>query len=1191
MAAEDRDVLFRIGFTEHPGANQVLGNLADEVTRIQKLAEEGGGKLGAGVSKAISEVGAEASAVAEATSLAGDSSEGMAVKLSKARSEALGMADAMGAVSSQAEKVDSVGIEAINRHLSDAASATRAVAEEGVFMASSWRSVSEEVHLANAHLTRAAESGAEAADSVTLVGDNVDVLKTASDEAAGFADNMSKVEENSRKAGNETKEAASEITKMSIALSEADQKRNSAGFGGLGRPGSMPSGPSGGGPPDPPDFDPFAAALEDLVERSEVHYERLDFLRQRDGESVSEHQQRVADTFLREVDDVKVYAKNIDGMADGIRGILDGLDGIGSEDVMNSPEIAKTVEESVKVLEQFVKDNEALDARLAKAEEARVAAAVKAAEEVAAAKARETAEIAQASKEVISQYSQIGNEIDRANQQVDSGTRAALASVTTLGQGLGKVARGLTILNVLDEEDSAAILETVGTVQALIDTVGGLTHTVTGAIRGWDGLTKMLTGSKTAKEKEREETELAMKSSKLLQEALKREVLTARQAAKAHEALAKARAGESSKRAAKTAERNAAGFGGLGRPGSHASSPSEDDDGGGAGDNLGTVGDLIGGEAGEAISGLGEQVDSITEGLDGLKELSPRLETSMTKLGKTISNGLTKTMTTFKSGLGKMVTKGGNVFSKLMSSKLGKVVGKAGKSLGKYALSAGAAFKTFAGGTAAAAAGLASAFVAAAAGVAFAATSIWYAFDDSANAVGGYNDVIATAEVSTLNWVGKATGAFDLVGDSAYELAEAAAWQSWNMGVAAAAAESLAMSLDKVTQNAESEIRRNAQKADADVFDQNKGMLKTTEEKISAVDSRISQLTQEKDKRVSERGEIEELEGKSSEAKRKAAVLERKQREDGKLSEDEAAALVGWLEVEAKAEADLAEMKSNYHQEESALDEELLRRQKEKLQLTKQQQSELVAQTKKEVSALEQVIRFRQKEIDKITERGEADKKSYAESRKAAIESAEDRFAAMSKSEQRRAVDLVKDLKSGKIKAEDLRDRDADLLGNVGGDFAKEQLRKRNNANARANGFNEELFGTTEKQDKDFAEREKERVASLMEAEKARQQAIEDMAKKTGKTVEQVESDIREAENRQKETGARVDIIDQREIEVKIESQFEEKIDSINELIVSAIRANQESEAERIREVAEETIRRLQTEDKNKQKQAKQTSK
>jgi len=261
------------------------------------------------------------------------------------------------------------------------------------------------------------------------------------------------------------------------------------------------------------------------------------------------------------------------------------------------------------------------------------------------------------------------------------------------------------------------------------------------------------------------------------------------------------------------------------------------------------------------------------------------------------------------------------------------------------------------------------------------------------------------------------------------------------------------------------------------------------------------------------------------------------------------------------------------------------------LQLTKQQESELISQTKKEVSALEQVIRFRQKEIDKITERGEADKKSYAESRKAAIESAEDRFASMSKSEQRRAVQLVKDLKSGKMKAEELRDRDADLLGNVGGDFANDQLRKRNNANARANGFDEELFGTTENQDKDFAEREKERVENLAKAEEARQRAIDDMAKKTGKTTEQVEDDIRAAENRQKETGARVDIIDQREIEVKIESQFEEKIESINELIVSAIRATQESEAQRIREVAEETVRRLQTEEKNKQKQAKQTSK
>lgn len=1202
MAAEDRDVLFKIGFTEHPGASQALGKLADEISKIQQMAESGSGKFGEGVSKSVSAVASEASDVKKATEQAGTSVSGMTEHLTEARSMALGMAAAFGTLGTQVEGLDHSQIESLLIHLQEIANTTDNAESALVQMIAAWDGVAGSVNVTNAQLRSAAVAGGEAADGISLVGDHADVLKQAADTAAELGDNMATAEGQISKTQDVASKAKAEITAMSEAtdslqessglldlkekfadifagiekagdsIKELKKGYEDLGSGGAAATAAAPAGP----PPDGPSGSSLSQDyIDNIVASSEEAYMRLDSFRKQDGESIEDHEKRLAASTLKEVDDVRFYASVVGKMATQLEGYRDVLKDISVADAMDSEEAGKALEESMKAIESFVKDSEALDARLSEAEQKRIDDARRAAEEIAAARASETAAISRAAKETVAHYNQIGSEIDQANQRVETGTRAALASVTTLGQGLGKITRGLTIMNILDEEDSAEILKTVGQVQALIDTVGGLTHTVTGAIRGWDGLTKMLTGSRTAKEKEREQTELAMKSSKLMEEALRREALTARQTAKAHEMLGRARAGK----AAKHSARNAAGFGGLGRPGSMATGPSYGVGAGGvagaAGGAVAAAGGAVGGAAGELTS----TVADVTMSLDSLKNISPRMESAMTKLGKSASKGISGAM-----------TKIGNVGSKVMGSKLGRVAKSAGGKLSGYAMSAGGAFKAFAGGTAAAAAGLAAAVVAAAAGIAFAGTSIYHSFGEGKNAVGGYNDTIASAEVSTLSWIGTTTGAFDLVGDSATALAEEAAWASQGMSATAIASETLASTMESFAASMESQLRMLSSNTDSRVFDQNKSNAGSTEDKMAMVDSRIEQLKKEQ-AGIRDNKEIERIEGEESEAIRKIAVLERIAKEEGELTEKQQASFEEAQQAKAKAAQELAQSQNQQRQELERNEEELLTRQKERMQLTKQQQSEATAAAKAEISAIERVIDYRQREIDKIVERGEADKKSYAESRKAALETAEDRFAAMSKSQQRRALELAKDLRSGKKKAEDLNDRDADLLGNVGGDFAKDQLRKRNAANARANGFDGQLLGINENKDRDFKEREAERQEELQKQEAARRKAVQDLAKKNGITEEEAERKIEEREKKQKETGARVDIIDKREIEVKIESQFEDKIDSINNLIIAAIRKQAETEEKKIRDMVSDQMKKEQEDARNKSKQGKQTSK
>ncbi len=1186
MAAEDRDVLFKIGFTEHPGASQVLGKLADEISKIQQVAEEGSGKFGEGVSKSVAAVAAEAAEVKTATDTAGSSVSGMTDHLTEARTMALGMAAAFGTLGTQIGGLDHSEIESLLIHLQEIANNTDSADSALMQMISAWHGVAGAVSIANAQLGRAAEAGGEAADGISLVGDHADVIKITAETAGVLADKMTESDEAIDKTKGTLTKAKAELDAMadsaenlqkageqlSLDRKFADLFDRIDGAGDKIKElrkeyeslGSAPD-PVASAPAKPQSVGPEVNLSQDYVNNilasSEEAYMRLDSFRRQDGESIEEHEKRLAASTLKEVDDVRFYASVVGKMASQVEGYREVLANVSIADALNSEEAGQALEESMKAIEAFVKDSESLDARLAEAEQKRIDDANRAAAEIIAARERETAGITRAAKETIAQYSQIGSEIDQANRQVEVGTRAALASVTTLGQGLGKVTRGLTIMNILDEEDSAEILKTVGTVQALIDTIGGLTHTVTGAIRGWDGLTKMLTGTRTAKQKEREETELATKSSKLLEAALKREALTARQTAKAHEMLSRARAGKSAKHRA----RNNAGFGGLGRPGSMATGASA----------AAGVGGALGGAAGELTS----TVADVTDSLDSLKDISPRFESAMTKMGKTAVGGMTN-------AVGKI----GNVGSKVMSSKLGTVAKAAGGKLAGWALTAGGAFKAFAGGTAAAAAGLASAFVATAAGLAFAATSIWYAFDDSANAVGGYNDVIASAEVSTLNWIGTATGAFDLVGDSALELAEEAAWASQGMAATAIAANTLSSSLESMNANMESQLRMLASKTEGREFDQNKSQAGSTDEKLAMVDSRIQQLTKQKAE-IQNNDDIDRLKGEESEAIRKIAWLERIAKEEGSLTEEQQKSYEAAQTAKAKATSELTQAQNQQRAEQERNEEELLTRQKEKMQLTQQQRAEATAAAKEEIGAIERVIDYRQREIDKIVERGEADKKSYAESRKAAIENAEDRFAAMSKSEQRRSVQLAKDLRSGKKKAEELNDREAELLGNVGGDFAEEQLRKRNNARAQEGGFDNRLFGTTQTQDKEFQERERERREELQQQEAARRAAVQDLAKKNGITEEEAERKIEERDKKEKETGARVDIIDKREIEVKIESQFEDKIDSINNLILAAIRKQAETEEKKIRQMVSDQMNKEREDARSKSKQGKQTSK
>ncbi|MEM1225898.1 MAG: hypothetical protein AAGJ40_09375 [Planctomycetota bacterium] len=461
-------------------------------------------------------------------------------------------------------------------------------------------------------------------------------------------------------------------------------------------------------------------------------------------------------------------------------------------------------------------------------------------------------------------------------------------------------------------------------------------------------------------------------------------------------------------------------------------------------------------------------------------------------------------------------------------------------------------------------AGVAGAALAAAGGLAFAGKGVYEfakAIRDGGNEVDGYSETLAKAIlIDPANWVGRVTGAFDLIGDAAVDEAtrrsrmfsEEERIRRQHLGRVAQ------IEFDAARKRAELTNETQTQLAALDF-----SLAKSDLDKLDVVAREISRFS---DRRAADRDASND----------RIAKLANELQDNG--FRQQFAIATGNDEILKKAKSDAEGISKQIKDAEQSAEASV------------RKYSGLIASARRDQLSLSQKILEDQNQgIEAVKEKIRVERegvldiiRARREGNLSEVERAKAQFDQLSRSEKSRFRDLVRQVREGR---NDFRQRDQDLLSRVDTTRIQEALKRGIDERSRANGF-EQIFGNTILADQQrlatddgaarfLAARQDQEFLTAQEQAKQLKEELERRQRESIETQQQI-SRATQNQGASPEITAELNIVNQ----VQIDSDLAENAERLIDILADRLRDELKFTDARLRSMIDEAAKRA-TEQRN----------
>jgi hypothetical protein len=430
-------------------------------------------------------------------------------------------------------------------------------------------------------------------------------------------------------------------------------------------------------------------------------------------------------------------------------------------------------------------------------------------------------------------------------------------------------------------------------------------------------------------------------------------------------------------------------------------------------------------------------------------------------------------------------------------------------------------------------------------------------------ALGSWSDKVADSEVKFVSWIGKVTGLFDLVGDSAVEDAEA---RRKELAEKQRDIDAMERQILEIQMKGARSRLQNSLSSEEKMY----GLISSKEsvspaQKMELLSKGVNDLKV----KLTEFGETgfdatKKLRNHYDELSRQLAESSAKVYQNPDTDERDDDEKQADLEAHQRLMAEHSEVRAAFeHEMNSAIEhrnslyETLEGRLRAQREIVDSMKKDSVERFREELNGIEEVVRARQKEIDKIKESTKELIDRYKVENEQESKGSDRDFANLSKYEQKKFLGLINRAKSGES---DFSDKELELLGRVRTDFTEKLVQDSASREARAAGFDSSSLIDTSEQQRELAQKQqeyqKERAAQDEQAKK--------LALMFNIPIEVARQKIDEMTKKEKETGKQVDIVDKRAVELKLTSNFDAQMSKLEERLVEIFKAQEAQEDARI---------------------------